>query len=379
MTTKKKLRIVIKIGSNLITENGNILNYKLIENLCDQISVIRKSQHQVIIVSSGAVAAGNQYLSKYEKNVNINNNSIVQKQLLASIGQPILMNAYEKFFSERSIMISQALLSRNDFENRLGYLNIRNTLSELLMLDIIPIINENDVVSTEELTGNVYGDNDRLSAMVSNAIDADLLILLGTIDGLYTSDPNITKDAKKINIVEDITDEIINFAEGSIDGIGSGGMTSKIQAANISINSGTEMFIASGLENDVLTRIISGEIIGTKFLSKQSLNESRKRWLITGYSSSKGDITLDEGAIKAIKNKGSVLPPGIKNTSGDFDRGDIIGIKNSIDKVIGLGISNYSSKEISKIKGINSSKIIDIVEKNYGSEVIHRNNLVLTQ
>ena len=213
MTTKKKLRIVIKIGSNLITENGNILNYKLIENLCDQISVIRKSQHQVIIVSSGAVAAGNQYLSKYEKNVNINNNSIVQKQLLASIGQPILMNAYEKFFSERSIMISQALLSRNDFENRLGYLNIRNTLSELLMLDIIPIINENDVVSTEELTGNVYGDNDRLSAMVSNAIDADLLILLGTIDGLYTSDPNITKDAKKINIVEDITDEIINFAD----------------------------------------------------------------------------------------------------------------------------------------------------------------------
>ena len=156
-------------------------------------------------------------------------------------------------------------------------------------------------------------------------------------------------------------------------------MISKIQAANISINSGTEMFIASGLENDVLKRIISGEIIGTKFLSKQSLNESRKRWLITGYSSSKGDITLDEGAIKAIKNKGSILPPGIKNTSGDFDRGDIIGIKNSIDKIIGWGISNYSSKEISKIKGINSSKIIDIVEKNYGSEVIHRNNLVLTQ
>ena len=152
-----------------------------------------------------------------------------------------------------------------------------------------------------------------------------------------------------------------------------------LTASSTESNTGTEMFIASGLENDVLTRIISGEIIGTKFLSKQSLNESRKRWLITGYSSSKGDITLDEGAIKAIKNKGSVLPPGIKNTSGDFDRGDIIGIKNSIDKVIGWGIYNYSSKEISKIKGINSSKIIDIVEKNYGSEVIHRNNLVLTQ
>ena len=378
MATKNKLRIVIKIGSNLITENENILNYEVIKNLCNQIAAIQKDHNQVIIVSSGAVAAGSQYLSKFEKEIKINNNSIVQKQLLASIGQPILMNAYEKYFSQSSIMISQALLSREDFENRLGYLNIRNTLSELLSLNVIPIINENDVVSTEELIDRAYGDNDRLSAMVSNAIDADLLILLGTIDGLYTSDPNIDKKATKIGIVENITDEIINYAQGSIDGIGSGGMTSKIQAANISINSGTEMYIASGLENDVIKRIISGEIIGTKFLSKQSLNESRKRWLMTGYSSSKGDISLDDGAIRAIKNRSSILPPGIINTTGDFDRGDIIGIRNSNDKIIGWGISNYSSKEISKIKGINSSKIIEVVEKNYGSEVIHRNNLVLT-
>ena len=378
MATKNKLRIVIKIGSNLITENENILNYEVIKNLCNQIAAIQKDHNQVIVVSSGAVAAGSQYLSKFEKEININNNSIVQKQLLASIGQPILMNAYEKYFSQSSIMISQALLSREDFENRLGYLNIRNTLSELLSLNVVPIINENDVVSTEELIDRAYGDNDRLSAMVSNAIDADLLILLGTIDGLYTSDPNIDKKAKKIGIVENITDEIINYAQGSIDGIGSGGMASKIQAANISINSGTEMYIASGLENDVLKRIISGEIIGTKFLSKQSLNESRKRWLMTGYSSSKGDISLDDGAIKAIKNRSSILPPGIINTTGDFDRGDIIGIRNSNDNIIGWGISNYSSKEISKIKGINSSKIIEVVEKNYGSEVIHRNNLVLT-
>ena len=378
MATKNKLRIVIKIGSNLITENENILNYEVIKNLCNQIAAIQKDHNQVIIVSSGAVAAGSQYLSKFEKEININNNSIVQKQLLASIGQPILMNAYEKYFSQSSIMISQALLSREDFENRLGYLNIRNTLSELLTLNVVPIINENDVVSTEELIDRAYGDNDRLSAMVSNAIDADLLILLGTIDGLYTSDPNIDKKAKKIGIVENITDEIINYAQGSIDGIGSGGMASKIQAANISINSGTEMYIASGLENDVIKRIISGEIVGTKFLSKQSLNESRKRWLMTGYSSSKGDISLDDGAIKAIKNRSSILPPGIINTTGDFDRGDIIGIRNSNDKIIGWGISNYSSKEISKIKGINSSKIIEVVEKNYGAEGIHRNNLFLT-
>ena len=187
MVNEKKIRIVVKIGSNLITENNNILNYDVMEDLCDQISSIHTSGHQVIIVSSGAVAAGLQYISSFDNKITISNSSIIQKQILASIGQPILMSAYEKCFSKNNKAISQALLSKDDIENRLGYLNIRNTLNQLLNLGIIPIVNENDVVSTHELINRAYGDNDRLSAMVSNVIDSDILILLGSIDAVsYT-------------------------------------------------------------------------------------------------------------------------------------------------------------------------------------------------
>ena len=377
MNKGKKRRIVIKIGSNLITENEKILNDSVIENLCSQISEIQDKGNEIIIVSSGAVAAGRQYLGTLNKDIKINDSYLVHKQVLASIGQPMLMKAYENFFSNNNIGISQALISREDFENRSGYLNVRNTLNELLSIQIIPVINENDVVSTDELENKAYGDNDRLSAMVANAVDADILILLGTIDGLYTSDPNIDNSAEKINFVEKISEEHIKYATGPSDSTGSGGMVSKIQAANISVNSGTDMFIASGLEKNVIKRIVSGESIGTKFLAKESLNESRKRWLMTGYSSSKGEIILDDGAINAIKTS-SILPAGIVGLNGDFSRGDIVGIKNSEKKIIGWGITNYSSDEIDKIKGMKTKDIVKIVNKNFGSAIIHRNNLVIT-
>jgi len=376
MNTDKK-RIIIKIGSNLITENENILNDSVIEDLCNQISGIHDKGFEVIVVSSGAVAAGRQYLGVLNKQIKINQSYLIHKQVLASIGQPLLMKAYEKYFSNNSKGISQGLLSREDFENRSGYLNIRNTLTELLSVDIIPIINENDVVSTDELENKAYGDNDRLSAMVANAVDADVLILLGTIDALYTSDPNFDDNAKKIKIVDNISEDIISYAKGPADNVGSGGMTSKIQAANIAINSGIDMFIASGYEKNVILRIITGDDIGTKFVAKESLKESRKRWLITGYSSSKGEVILDDGAIKAIENS-SLLPAGILEVSGNFDRGDIIGIKNLENKIIGWGIANYSSLEISKIKGMKTKDIINTVDKNFGTEIIHRNNLVIT-
>jgi len=377
MANIKKRRVIIKIGSNLITENENILNDSVIKNLCYQISEIQDKGFQAIVVSSGAVAAGKQYLGLLNKKIRINDSYLIHKQVLASIGQPLLMKAYEKFFSDKSKGISQALLSREDFENRSGYLNIRNTLNELLSVDIIPIINENDVVSTDELEDKAYGDNDRLSAMVANAVDADILILLGTVDALYTCDPNINKSAKQIKFVDNISEEIFDYAKGPSDKIGSGGMISKIQAANIAVNSGIDMFIASGYEKNAITRIVSGEDVGTKFIAKESLNESKKRWLITGYSSSKGEIILDEGAIKAIKIS-SVLPPGVLAVTGNFSRGDIVAIKNEEKKIIGWGIANYSSDEISKIKGMKTKDIVEIVDKNFGSEIIHRNNLVIT-
>ena len=373
MGNKRQLRIVLKFGSNLITTNNTVLNYKVIDSLVSQIAKIFE-EHEIVLVTSGAVAAGLQYISSERTTKILKKNSLVQKQILASVGQPILMKAYEESFDKHSISISQALLARGDFENRNGYLNIRNTLLELLQIGILPIINENDVVATEEL--NRYGDNDRLSAMVANAVDADILILLGTIDGLYTEDPNINNDAKKIEIVEKIDPKIISYAKGPVDKVGTGGMISKIQAANIATKSGISMYIASGLQNQVIQRIINDETVGTKFLPEESNLESRKRWLVTGYASSKGEILLDKGAVKAVNKNASVLPAGVTSVKGNFDRGDIIAIKDEKSATIGLGISNYSSDEISKIKGIRSSEINELVENNYGDEVVHRNNFI---
>ena len=373
MVNKRQLRIVLKFGSNLITTNNTVLNYKVIDSLVSQIAKIFE-EHEIVLVTSGAVAAGLQYISSERTTKILKKNSLVQKQILASVGQPILMKAYEESFDKHSISISQALLARGDFENRNGYLNIRNTLLELLQIGILPIINENDVVATEEL--NRYGDNDRLSAMVANAVDADILILLGTIDGLYTDDPNINNDAKKIEIVEKIDSNIISYAKGPVDKVGTGGMISKIQAANIATKSGISMYIASGLQNQVIQRIINDETVGTKFLPEESNLESRKRWLVTGYTSSKGEIILDKGAVKAVNKNASVLPAGVTSVKGNFDRGDIIAIKDEKSTTIGLGISNYSSDEISKIKGIKSSEINELVENNYGDEVVHRNNFI---
>ena len=373
MVNKRQLRIVLKFGSNLITTNNTVLNYKVIDSLVSQIAKIFE-EHEILLVTSGAVAAGLQYISSERTTKILKKNSLVQKQILASVGQPILMKAYEESFDKHSISISQALLARGDFENRNGYLNIRNTLLELLQIGILPIINENDVVATEEL--NRYGDNDRLSAMVANAVDADILILLGTIDGLYTEDPNINNDAKKIEIVEKIDPKIISYAKGPLDKVGTGGMISKIQAANIATKSGIAMYIASGLQNQVIQRIINDETVGTKFLPEESNLESRKRWLVTGYTSSKGEIILDKGAVKAVNKNASVLPAGVTSVMGNFDRGDIIAIKDDKSATIGLGISNYSSDEISKIKGIKSSEINELVENNYGDEVVHRNNFI---
>ena len=373
MGNKRQLRIVLKFGSNLITTNNTILNYKVIDNLASQIAKIFE-EHEIVLVTSGAVAAGLQYISSESTTKILKKNSVVQKQILASVGQPILMKAYEESFDKYSISVSQALLARGDFENRNGYLNIRNTLLELLQIGILPIINENDVVATEEL--NRYGDNDRLSAMVANAVDADILILLGTIDGLYTKDPNINNDAKKIEIVEKVDPKIISYAKGPVDKVGTGGMISKIQAANIATKSGISMYIASGLQNQVIQRIINDETVGTKFLPEESNLESRKRWLVTGYASSKGEILLDKGAVKAVNNNASVLPAGVVSVMGEFDRGDIIAIKDEKSTTIGLGISNYSSDEISKIKGVKSSEINELVENNYGDEIVHRNNFI---
>ena len=266
MNKGKKRRIVIKIGSNLITENENILNDSVIENLCNQISEVQDNGNEIIIVSSGAVAAGRQYLSTFNKEIKINDSYLVHKQVLASIGQPMLMKAYENFFSKNNKGISQALISREDFENRSGYLNVRNTLNELLEIQIIPIINENDVVATEEIR---FGDNDTLAAMVSNMMEADLMVILTNQDGYFDKNPDKYPDAKiikKCNI-KDLNEDDFNLDEKS--SVGTGGFKTKIRSVKMATTRNCPSIIASGYRKDVIKQILSKKIIGTFFYSEE--------------------------------------------------------------------------------------------------------------
>lgn len=372
-------RVVVKLGTNLITSDSIGINRGLLESLVNQIAKVRSNGTQLLIVTSGAVGAGREVIKKIGTSRNFGHKSIVQKQALAAVGQTQLMLTYEHFFAKHNISVAQALISRGDLINRVGYLNARNTLESLLEIGIVPIINENDVVAVEELEGIVYGDNDRLSAMVANAVDADLLILLGEVDGLYTSDPHDNPDAVLVKTVDEITIEMEEQARGSHDGIGSGGMISKLQAAKLATSSGISMVIASGSKENIVERVCRGDAIGTRFTARLSKIEARKRWIITGITENHGSLTIDKGAENALKQSGvSLLPAGVIEVHGIFNRGDIIEIKNDIGKTLAWGIANYPSEDLLVIKGRKTNEVQVLLGHYYGDETIHRNNMALT-
>jgi len=368
----KMKRIVIKIGSQIILDDeekeGSDLN-----NILSEIVLLRSKGYLFTIVSSGAVALA-------KKNISLTSSqegTTSSKQALSSIGQVYLMNKYKSFFNLHNIECAQVLAGRDNFNSRLAYLNIRSALEELYSYDVIPIINENDVVSTMEIEGKFYGDNDRLAAIVSNAIDADQLILFGKTKGLYTSDPNKDTNSKIIKKVEKIDEEIISYASSPGDNIGSGGMKSKIEAAKICMESGINCSISSVDFDNTILRIINSEDIGTKFIPNAQKKEAKKRWLVTGLSESKGTIVIDDGASSALLNNGaSLLPVGIKTLEGDFKRGDIVVVKNKNKYQIGFGISNYDSSDVIKLIGKDSKELKNILLVNHGDEIIHRNNFV---
>ena len=373
-------RILVKIGTQLITNKNKNIDESIIEKIVDQVSLLIKKNIQVLIVTSGAVASGKSILKTQKSDLRISKKTLTYKQTLASLGQAPLISLYSKYFQKHNLIVGQALISRSDLQNRLGYLNIRNTLENLMNQKAVPIINENDVVSVDELEGEIYGDNDRLSAMIANAIDADLLILLGDIEGIFTSDPKFNKDAKLINSIEEINNEVINISGDSSDNVGSGGMKSKIEAASLATKSGTKVVIASGKLDNVIIKIIEGQKIGTTISSSGKKLESKKRWLSTGIYESKGILIVDEGATKAILEKGaSLLPAGILNIKGDFYRGDIISIKSDSGTTFAWGISNYSSNDIKLIKGKDSKNITELINKKHEPEIIHRDNLVISR
>ena len=381
--TKYK-RILVKIGTQLITNKNKNIDESIIEKIVDQVSDLIKHDIQVLIVTSGAVAVGKSILSSHKSNLTTNKKSVAYKQTLASLGQAPLINLYSEYFKKHNLIVGQALISRGDLRNRLGYLNIRNTLETLLNQKAVPIINENDVVSVDELEGEIYGDNDRLSAMIANAIDADLLILLGSVEGIFTSDPQFDQNAKLINFIHEINDEIKQISGNSVDQIGSGGMKSKIEAASLAIKSGTKVVIASGKIDNVITKIIAGENIGTTIYSSSKKLESKKRWLSTGISESKGSLIIDGGARNAILQKGaSLLPAGILEVQGKFSEGDLISVKSKPGITIAWGITNYDDYDISLFKGktwnIISRSHSKLLKKNPKREIVHRDNLVISR
>ena len=365
-------RIVAKFGTSLLTAGSTRLNMARMTDLVAQIAQLYKQGVEVVIVTSGAIAAGREELGLTKKA-----KGIALKQVLASVGQGRLMNVYAHLFEQFDITVGQALLTKSVLVDRAGYLNTRNTLLASLEMGVIPIVNENDVVAVDEIREARFGDNDNLSAMVANLIDADLLFILTDIDGLYTADPNKDPSAKMIPLVEKIDEKIESLVSGSSSGLGTGGMVTKIEAARLATASGVTVVIANGSEKNVLVNVAHGKAVGTRFLPVKNKPDSRERWLLSGLST-RGKLTVDDGAALALKKKNcSLLAAGIIEVEGIFQRGDIVDICDAKGGKLGSGITNYTANEVQSIKGAHSANINDLLGYDSGSEVVHRNNLVI--
>lgn len=367
----KAIRIVIKFGTSTLTTGTSRLHMPQIVSLAQQVAQLLEGGSLAALVSSGAIAVGRETLGFPELP-----KSIPAKQMLAAVGQPRLMNVYEQIFGIYSQKVAQVLLTREDISDRKRYLNARNTLESLLVHGVLPIINENDTVATEEIR---IGDNDNLSALVANLIEADLLVLLTDQDGLYTADPKQADGARLINEIsgDEIPDQVWESAGGSRGGLGTGGMLTKLQAADIARKSGTTVVIANGGTPNVLNKITAGEKIGTRILPVVDKLESRKRFLLAGAAPG-ASIRIDQGAVNALRAGGSLLPVGVKEVKGTFERGDIVRVSDAKGKDCAVGLVDYSSEEINRIKGKKSSDIEQILGYAYNDEVIHHNNMIVS-
>jgi glutamate 5-kinase len=366
-------RIVVKAGTTLLTGSTDRLDLEMMSSLVGQVARLQFAGRQMMIVSSGAVAVGRKILKGQQQG-----RDVPVRQVLAAVGQGRLLQAYEQLFDWHGIPVAQALLTRRDLSDRHGYLNIRNTLLGLLDAGVIPIINENDVVAVDELSGGeVFGDNDTLSAMVANIVDADLLVMLGEVEGLYTRDPHLDPDAKLIPKVERLNDEVGAMGGPSWSDMGRGGMATKLDAAKLATASGVDTVIAGGRTSNAIVRLADGETLGTHFPATTTRVESRKRWMLSHMDES-DTIVVDQGAVRAlVSHNRSLLPPGVVETLGEFRRGDIVSIVGPDREQIACGITNYDSQEIDKISQMRSTAINDTLGHHYGDEVVHRDNMVI--
>ena len=363
-------KIVIKIGTRVLTNEDGFLDKNQIMELSKQIIKLRSRGFSVVVVSSGSIGAGISALGR-QKRPNI----LPELQAAAAIGQGKLIEAYNECFKKHGYHAAQLLLTRQDFEDRQRYLNACNTLHALLRFKTIPIINENDTISVDEIT---FGDNDILSALVTNLLRADLLILLSSVDGLYTTPPTSGKSCRVLPVVDSISDDIKKLAFKQKTKEGVGGMESKLEAANIATGSGEAVIIANGRQSGILSKIMNYDNVGTLFIPYKKKIASRKRWI--GFTvRPKGRVYIDEGALSALQKKGkSLLPSGVVKIDGKFIKGDVVSIVDvDKNKEIARGLVNYSDEEVRKGKGLRTCLIKKTLGSKASDEIIHRDNIVL--
>lgn len=360
-------RVVLKIGTRVVTVHDNELNVDVIERVAGDVAVLRDNDVQVAVVSSGAVGAGMGRLGLKDRP-----KRIPELQATAAIGQGLLMNAWKLAFRRFDIPTGQVLLTDDGLEDRWRYVNAMNTLDALFRFRAVPIVNENDSVAVEE---NKVGDNDRLAARVSHLVEADLLVTYTTVDGLFSDDPTRSDTARHIPIVSEVTPEMIKRAGSAGSAVSLGGMRTKLQAARSVGRAGVPMVIADG-RSASLTEILKGDDVGTLFLPTHEKMRGRKRWIAN--TRRKGAVVVDEGAVVALTSGGkSLLPPGVQCVSGEFEAGDLIGVEGPAGKEIARGLVRYGSDALRKILGKQSHEVADILSVAHGDAVIHCDDLVI--
>lgn len=366
---RKIKRVVVKIGSRVLTDDDGALDMSAMGRICDDIALLRRQGRQVVLVSSGAIAAGRSELGMTEKP-----RTIPHKQAAAAIGQTRLMRAYQEAFAPHGLKVAQVLLTREDLASRQRFLNARATLDALLGFGVIPVINENDTVVVDEIK---FGDNDNLSALVTNVAEAGLLVIMTDIEGFYSADPRTNPDAVLVPLVRGITREVERAAGGSGSSVGTGGMTTKVAAAKKAAKNGVPTIIVPGKREGVIATLMAGQEVGTLFLPTDAGLNRRKHWIAYSLKPA-GRIVVDDGAREVLLKKGkSLLPSGVVRVEGRFERGACVRVCGADEQEFARGLSDYSSGEIARLAGQRSSRIEEILGYRYADVIVHRDNLVV--